>query len=53
MVFFVGCVVKGLCSKPIKDWLGCTLAADITLSNLYRKFCTGEFHDEPVKDDNK
>ena len=53
MVFVVCCVVKEGCSTPIKDWFGCTLAVDITLSDLYGEFCNGKYDDDPVEDDDR
>ena len=50
MTFVICCVMKEGSGTPIKDWFGCRIDVDVTLSTLYHEFCDGKFDDQPVED---
>ena len=50
MAFVICCVTKEGSSTPIKDWFGCRVDSDVSLSTFYHEFCNGKFDDQPVED---
>ena len=46
MAFVVCCVTKEGSSTPIKDWFGCRVDSDVSLSTFYHEFCNGKFDDQ-------
>ena len=51
MPFIVLTIVRDGSSKPIKDWFGCSIEVNVTLSEVYDEFFAGKFDGESLNDE--
>ena len=51
MSFVVATITREGCILSVKEWFGCCVENDISLSDFYDEFSNGTFDNEPITDD--